>query len=72
LSKIPEKCPRCGTALNREVSDFKGTVIGSGSANFTPSVPVSMGSADSRLISQDISGKYVYKCPKCGYMFVDW
>jgi uncharacterized Zn finger protein len=71
---IPEICPRCGTELVKEIVDFSTSDSnGSGSQKIMPSncSDAFKGSID---INTNIVTKptYAYRCPKCGYLYVDW
>lgn len=75
MSQIPDLCPKCGYKLVKEVLELKTIDKGSGSANESyvfGSGTACMGSMDTSSSSQNSSPQYVYRCPNCGYLYIDW
>lgn len=66
----PKKCPRCGAILLKEEWESEEKI-----ANETlpqPHIEASVCHGGSHDVSEASKINYVYRCPKCGYLLIDW
>lgn len=69
---MPRTCPRCGTTLIKETTEVVPTSNSRGSGSLYPDKAPSSNIYEGSISVFPRLVHDVYRCPECGYLFIDW